>query len=390
MVHGLGDSCLPRAGSVRAALARHDDSVDRRAASADQLPFGAKIAVSAYSLGFYLAKTFVPVGLSPLYEMPQHIDPLAAKFIVAYVVVGALTLLAVLLRNRWPGLTAAWFKFVLVSLPMLGVVQNGPQIAADRYTYHSAVILAILAGGVLWAATRIMARAVLPVTFAAILLCVLSFLTWRQIAVWHDSTALWTRVLDEDDNSAVGHSAWARLLFEQNKVEEGVLSSQRAVSIAPAYADAHNDLGVGLARLGHLDEAVAQYKLALSLRPSFDEPESNWGIVAVHQGDLEGAIAHYRRALELNPDNADAQVNWGNALVRADRPDEAIPHYQAALVIRPDHADAHFNWGVALARQGKLAEAIQQFRAALEIKPDHAEAKEYLQRATQMLQQKGG
>src|SRR6185369_3166810 len=120
----------------------------------------------------------------------------AGRFIASYVIVGALTLLAFLLRKRWPGLTATWFAFVLVSLPMLGVVQNGPQIAADRYTYHSAPIIAVLAGGMLWGATRIMARAVLPVTFAAILLCALSFLTWRQIGVWHDSTALWTRVLD--------------------------------------------------------------------------------------------------------------------------------------------------------------------------------------------------
>ncbi len=351
----------------------------------EQLGPGAKVAVSAYSLAFYIWKTIAPSGLSPLYEMPQQVDPLAGKFIAGYVVAITLTLMALLLRKRWPGITASWFAFVLVSLPMLGVVQNGPQIAADRYTYHSAPIIAILAGAVLWGATRVMARAVLPVTFAAMILAVLALLTWRQIGVWRDSTTLWTRVLDEDDNSAVGHSAWARLLFEQNKVEEGVQASQRAVAIAPAFAEAHNDLGVGMARLGHLDEAVAQYKLALSLKPGYDEPESNWGVVAVHQGDLDAAIAHYRRALELNPDNADAQVNWGNALVRFDRPDEAIAHYQAALVIRPDHADAHHNWGVALARQGKYAEAIEQFRSALAINPGHVEAKAYLERATQLL-----
>ena len=41
-----------------------------------QLSAGGKIAVSAYSLCFYLWKTIVPTGLSPLYELPKHAEAL--------------------------------------------------------------------------------------------------------------------------------------------------------------------------------------------------------------------------------------------------------------------------------------------------------------------------
>jgi tetratricopeptide (TPR) repeat protein len=68
-----------------------------------------------------------------------------------------------------------------------------------------------------------------------------------------------------------------------------------------------------------------------------------------------------------------------------EKPAEAIQHYTEALRIRPNHADAHLNWGVALARQGELSAAIEHFRSALEIKPGHPEAREYLQRATELL-----
>jgi tetratricopeptide (TPR) repeat protein len=93
--------------------------------------------------------------------------------------------------------------------------------------------------------------------------------------------------------------------------------------------------------------------------------------------------------LAINPDNSNAQVNWGNALVRLNRLDEAIGHYEAALRIRPDNAEAHHNWGVALALEGKYAAAIEHFRSALAIDPNHVEAREYLEKATRLMQERG-
>src|SRR4030095_3057095 len=94
----------------------------------------------------YVFKTFVPLRLSPLYEMPQQVQPFALTFVASYVLCIVLTALAWMTRRRWPCVAATWFIFVAISLPMLGIVQNGPQIAADRYTYHAAPALAILAG----------------------------------------------------------------------------------------------------------------------------------------------------------------------------------------------------------------------------------------------------
>jgi len=43
-----------------------------------------------------------------------------------------------------------------------------------------------------------------------------------------------------------------------------------------------------------------------------------------------------------------------------------------------------------LAVQGKFAEAIEHFRAALAIDPNHAEARDYLEKATRLLEQQKG
>jgi Tfp pilus assembly protein PilF len=353
-----------------------------------QLGIGAKVGVSAYSLSFYLLKTIVPVRLSPLYQMPQQVDALAPVFLVSGVVVAALCALAWWGRRRWPGVSTAWVVFVVIALPMLGIVQNGPQIVADRYTYHAAPALALLVGALVFPPGRQVRRPLVAV--AALVLACLSVLTWSQTTVWRNTESLWTQALAVDSTSSIAQSGMAGVLFRANRIPEATVYSERAVALAPGDPDAHDALGVALARQGKLAEAVAQYERVIVLKPTSDEAHENLGVVTAAQGDLDGAIGHYRRALELNPDNADAHVNWGNALVREGRPDDAIVHYEAALRIRPDHADAHHNWGVALARQGRLLEAIEQFRQALAIDPGHAEARAYLEKATQLLAQPSG
>ncbi len=42
---------------------------------------------------------------------------------------------------------------------------------------------------------------------------------------------------------------------------------QRALSLKPDYADAHNNLGIALAVQGRIDEAVRLYERALFLKP---------------------------------------------------------------------------------------------------------------------------
>jgi len=350
-----------------------------------QLGFGQKLAVSAYSLAFYSWKTIVPTGLAPLYEMPQHVDPTALRFLASYAIVLGLGAAAWLARRRAPAVTAAIAAFVVISLPMLGVVQNGPQIAADRYTYHAAPALAILGATAFLMVPR--PRALISVFGLVAVLGVLAALTWRQTEFWRGPETLWSRVLEVDSASPIAQSAMANVRYKQDRVAEGIAFSERAVALAPGYAEAYNGLGVGFARTNRTPEAIREYQQALALKPGYDEAENNLGIALASIGLADSAIFHYRRALEKNPDNASAEINWGNALVRLKRPADAIPHYQSALALQPASADAHLNWGVALASEAKFAEAAEQFRAALALDPGNADATAYLERATRLMQQ---
>ena len=294
-----------------------------------------RLAISAYGLCFYLWKMILPLSLSPLYELGT-VNPRATPFVLSYGGVVALTALAVACHRRVPGLSAAGLAYAVILLPVLGIFHNGPQIAADRYTYLAGLGWAIFAGASLLSGWR--RRPFLSTGLAACVLVGLGVLTWNQVQVWRDSERLWTQALTVDPKSSIAHYNW----------------------------------GVVLAQQGKLADAVSHYQRALEIRPDFAEPLNNWGDALARQGRLAEASEHFQRALRIRPDFAEAHYNWGAALAQQGKLTEAVEHYRQALRIKPDYVGAYDNLGVALLQQGKLAEAMEHFQRAPDINPHDA------------------
>src|SRR5437867_3709765 len=219
----------------------------------DQLSVPARLAVSAYGLSFYLWKMIVPSNLSPLYERPLTVDPWAMPFVLSYGLVLAITGIALALRRRVPGLSAAWSAYVVVLLPVLGIVQIGSQIAADRYTYLASFGWATLAGAGLGSCWQTSSRSqtgtptALPLAgIAAGVVVALGVLTWSQAQVWHDSERLWTHALATGYDSVAAQNNLGRELVGQGEPAEAIEHFQQALRIQPDAADPHKS-GVALA-----------------------------------------------------------------------------------------------------------------------------------------------
>jgi protein O-mannosyl-transferase len=255
------------------------------------LSVAGRLAISAYSLVFYLWKTVLPTGLSPLYDLRVDLDPFAPVYLLCALAVIAITIAAVLPRGRWPWLLATWAAYVVMLLPVVGIFHNGPQIAADRYTYLPCLPFALLAGqGVVLLARRAW---LMPVPAAV--LCVLSFLTILQIGVWRDAASLWSR----------------------------------ALAVSPS-AIAHASMGVVLDEKGRSDDAIAQFGEALRMNPRLAHAQNNWGIALARQGKWTEAVQHYEEALRLSPGYAEVHLNLATALQRLGRYADAQRHGDAA------------------------------------------------------------
>src|SRR5947209_18238014 len=260
--------------AVASAAAFKAQVVTESIASLAQLSVPGRLAVSAYGLSFYLWKMLVPSNLSPLYELPPKVNPAAMPFILSYGLVLAVTAIAVALRRRVPGLLAVWVAYVVILLPVLGIFQNGSQIAADRYTYLAGFGWATLAGAGLLSCWRPARRSqtgasmTLPLAGIAIGGVVgLGVLTWNQVEVWHDSARLWSYIVSIDPDSAIAQKNFGDELTLEGKLVEATEHFQRALRIRPDYANAHDGLGVARDRQGNSTEAIEHFREALRLGP---------------------------------------------------------------------------------------------------------------------------
>src|SRR6266852_2718928 len=109
------------------------------------------------------------------------------------------------------------------------------------------------------------------------------------------------------------------------KLPEAVAELRQAVHLRPDFAQAHHNLGVALAELGHLDEAALCLRQALTLQPDYAEAYYNLGNVLVNQKKPQEAVTQFHRALELRPaygevyNNLVGQTNVGQFLFRIDQ-----------------------------------------------------------------------
>lgn len=356
---------------VLALLAQHASGALR---PVQQYFLSYRLGQGFYGICFYLWKTLLPIGLSPLYELPYDFEAWTVTFIVSATVVLTITALAYCVRRRWPWLAACWVCYLIVVAPVLGVAQSGVQLVADRYSYLSCLSWAALLGGFGFYWLRNAKSIGASAAAAAIVVsgAGLGLLTRAQVSVWHDGETLWKHALRVTPNSAIANYNLGKFYETSGKGQNSAELYRRAVSINPTYAEAHYNLARLLGRQGQVDAAIGHYREALKFKPNDVETHNNLGQLWAMQGNIEAALAAYQKALALDPRFAKAYFNLGRLFVRSGDFDKAIESFQRALKLTPEVAEVHAGLGDAYARSGQVEQAIVHLDTALKLKPELA------------------
>jgi Tfp pilus assembly protein PilF len=332
-----------------------------------------RLSQALYGASFYLWKTLVPVNLSPLYEIPPDFSPLDPRIVAGGVTTVIITLCLYLLRNRWPAGLVCWIYSLVVVAPVLGIVQTGPQLVADRYSYLTCLSWAVLAGALLLSCLSGSVqkrRFALPgpaaTAVAVSVLGIFTSLTWNQTAIWRNTATLWNHVLKLDPNSSIAHYNLARFLARQGSYAEAISHYRQARSIRPD-ADTHNNLGLLLAIRGDMDASIEEFQQATQMDPNYARAFFNLGRVYARLGEPERAVQNYRRALQLSPNEAEIHLGLGNVLARQGQLEVASEHFEQAVKLKPDFADGHVALARSLAAQGKKQDAEKHYEQALQL-----------------------
>jgi Flp pilus assembly protein TadD len=311
----------------------------------------------------YVGKLFWPRNLVILYPYPPEWP--AWEIAGTAIFLAAVTLWVCRRAHSQPFLLMGWLWFLIGLAPVNGLMQTGVQSIADRYTYVPSIGLFIM---VVWSFRQFGRRA--AVLAIAVLVTCFS-LTARQVGYWKDTKTLFAHATENTTGNYITSQALGQYLALHGERAKGIEYMEKAVTFAPWFAPAQNDLGRLLFDEGRMDEALPHLEQAVALKPSAPESHYNLGNALLAKGRVAEALDQFQRQVSLNPDDAVAERHFGTVLLDNNLINDAIPILEKAVLLNPSDAAAHFQLGNAYFRRGSAAGAVSQYEKALQIEPDN-------------------
>ncbi|HEX8678655.1 MAG TPA: tetratricopeptide repeat protein, partial [Chthoniobacterales bacterium] len=265
--------------------------------SLESLTLSERIANAARGMFTYIGQMFYPVTLAPFYPLPAD-GPGVATTVLFVALFFGLTGGALLVRRRSPYVTVGWLWYVVMLVPVSGLIQAGAQAHADRYTYLPHIGLYVIAA---WAAVDVFgrrryARPILS-TAAAVVILAAAAQAWRQTRIWRDSEALWRHALAVTEPNYISHGSLARFLCSKRRVAEAVPHFEAALAIRPDDVAFHKNVAAGLVQLGRPAEAIAHLEKALEIEPNDSHAQADLAWVCATSP--ESSMRDGARALRL-------------------------------------------------------------------------------------------
>lgn len=341
------------------------------------LPIQARLENALVSCGRYLGKMAWPVNLAVIYPHPGYWP--WSIVIFSALLIAAISMAAFYFRRKFPFLPVAWLLFLVMLIPVIGLVQAGNQSMADRYTYMPLIGIFII---MVWSAGEILARH--PKAGRAAVLLVFLMLsgyagrTRGQLQYWQNGETLFRHAIKVTRDNAVAYENLAGYLTSKGRTDEAVTNFLVALQIDPDNGAVHNDFGVSLVKVGDLNGATKQFQAAVRCQPGDTAALFNLGVTLAAQSRFEEAVPPLKKVLELKPGFAEGHSNLGYALAGLQRFDEAESQLTEAIRLKPDYAQAHYNLGCVLTQLGKRAEAVTQLNEALQLQPNYDAARQRL------------
>ena len=329
--------------------------------------FAGRLAGAGWSVWFYIYKALLPLRLNMIYPRWKIDGSSAASFIPLALLAGCF-LLAWRYRQRWgrPVLFALGY-FVVTLLPVLGFINSISfqcSFVADHWQYISIIgLIAFVIGG-----TKTLVERHLPGRLrwlhaaAAVLVCALFILTWRQARIYGDFETLCHDTIAKNPDAWVAHAKLADLRIREGRYDDALAASDTALRLNPTYSKGYHRRGLAYWHKGMVQEAIENYTRAIELNPNDLASYVNRAVAYDRLGRYEAAIADCSQALEIEPDNVSAYHNRGAIYEKLRRFSPAVQDYSRAIDLAPDSGEIYRSRALCYHRLGEYDKAWADVR----------------------------
>jgi protein O-mannosyl-transferase len=274
-------------------------------ASLEQLPLLPRLKNAAVSLVAYLRQMFWPTDLAVFHPHP-HDQLNVWVVLMAAVLIVAITLIAILAHQKYPYVFVGWFWYLLLLVPVLGIVQAGLQARADRFTYLPHIGITILLTWMCADLTeRWQNRQIILTSAATFVIAASMILAYKQTTYWRDSISLWEHALAVTPDNQTAQQNLSAALWTKGRIVEShqhardaaIAHAQTTLKDFPLDVSTHNDLGVLLIQNGDVRAGIEQWEISLQLNSDDGNALNNlaW-VLATYPAD---AVRDGKRAVEL-------------------------------------------------------------------------------------------
>ncbi|ETV83653.1 hypothetical protein H257_04335 [Aphanomyces astaci] len=263
------------------------------------IPFHERLVKVFVMLTCALQMWLWPTELRAHYQLrpgDMNIPNNAASLLSVASCVG-ITMWCVCAVSTHPGMLAAWVYYVVMFLPVCGLVQHGIiTLTADRYAYFPTVVFIPVLGACIAHGIQ---SARMSLAWFAIVAMVLAMLSANQVNSWRNDEVLWLHNIQHDPSDWRALDHLADYYAKVGRVAESAPYWERSLVHTPRTGlKAKLQEARLLMFLGRYERGCALYDLELRQFPGSTHLLNNMGVCYMHMRKYDLAKQSFQRAID--------------------------------------------------------------------------------------------
>ncbi|WP_455208766.1 tetratricopeptide repeat protein [Kaarinaea lacus] len=277
----------------------------------------ARIENSSTNFFYYIFSIFSPNILSPYHPLQSTASETTWVNWIPVLLSVALSVVCYIgyrKNYKFPFLLLA--SYLILLLPVIGLLHLGHAVRADRYAYISTAGFYIFLGFVTVFAGKKLIRshwqsALFLLTFLAVTLS-LSFTTYQHSKAWMNDRTVWQKVINQyPDSAATAYVNLGNVLFEERQFLTAIDNYKEAIRVDPQHLEAMRNLGLVYENLNDHENAEKYYNLMVQVRPDIHYPYTVVGDYYFNNKKYQQAASYYQKALKISPSSENALYKNG-------------------------------------------------------------------------------
>lgn len=317
----------------------------------------------------YFEKMFLPYRLSPI---PSRDD---AQYAAGGMILSIFIALFIFRKKftRLAMLGVLWFLFFLFP----SFIQQNPQ--AHFFAFEHRLYLPFI--GILMMLTELLNlkeinfRSPARKFGFALLLILLSGITFSHSRTFKDPYAFYHKALSASPQSVIAYNGFGKLLLTDEKYAEAIEAFKKSHQYQPDDLQTTGKIAeIYLKNLHNPQEAVVWFKKTLAIDSTSVEAAVSIGDTYFHYiRDTANAEIWYRNALKISPENEFALANLGIIQAGKRNYDSAKNFLSEALESNDENLTALKWLAIVLFNEGKISDAVGYLQSAFSKHPSDTE-----------------